>query len=250
MIRPAFTIGLIHHLLIVTNNYFELKADSVPPPSLYISLPIRYTNMSLRHIPVKIPKQAETTTTIVNQEDYDHLVKISPVWRLNNRGYVVASTRQEKVYQLKYMHKEIAGHTATHVNGDKLDNRRDNLARSFPRGFQSCPPLHDYLYLPGDEQRPKESSHQTIDYSNGKIYSGEIHNGIPHGFGTLRENRKTTLGWFMYGKFTTGLVMSHPPIPDRLKYLYEQNHTRPISAAFLVTKNGTHEGIGVRYIKN
>jgi hypothetical protein len=48
-------------------------------------------------------------------------------------------------------------------------------------------------------------------------YSGEIHGYKPHGFGTLTEENKMSLGWWLQGSFKSGIVMYLKPIPLLLK---------------------------------
>ena len=68
--------------------------------------------------------------TIVDDDDYEWLSKNK--WCFHSKGY---AHRRASIYEGKtgiiYMHREIAkpktGEQTDHINGDKLDNRRENL---------------------------------------------------------------------------------------------------------------------------
>jgi hypothetical protein len=256
--RSAFVLGIFHNLLALTSNFFELRADSPQLPAFDTSLVLPDScrfNMSFCEIPVKMPNEITETTTIVSPEDYDRLTAIAPEWRLSNRGYVVTSRRVHGKYRLTYMHKEVAGESAKHVNGDRLDNRRENLIRTKPRAppirltpAQPMSPLHlhtrhpilDYVQASEELMTDPIGKYNTIQYPSGKVYSGETHNGLPHGLGTLVENNRSSFGWFMYGQFRTGCVLDHPEVCDRLRYLYKQKYIRPIKDGFVVLPSGKH----------
>lgn len=247
----GFTFGILHTLLSFGSNYLELKSQKpeIQPFHPYIALPNNYMvqNSSFCEIPVKMPKKEGEVVTLVSPEDYPRLLHMSGSWRMNSKGYVVSSSRAAGKYRLTYMHREIAGHTATHLNGDRLDNRRSNLIPAKPRSppvILSAPPILDHIYQAAESTRPSTEKQQTVEYSDGKIYSGEVHNNIPHGLGTLIEKNRSTFGWFLFGTFRSGIVIDHPDVPDRLRYLYQQERTRPIASAFVVLKNGTHVNIG------
>ena len=187
----------------------------------------------------------------VSPADYDMLVSVAPVWRVSNRGYVISSKRVEGKYRLVYMHKIVAGGSAKHLNGDRLDNRRENLIptksrRPFieltPLNIGNVHPLLDFTKNAQDSlQYGASGRYDTIRYAGDKVYSGETHNGLPHGLGTLVERNRTSFGWFLYGQFKSGCVLDHPVVCDRLRYLYEQSYLRPIQDAFVVLPNGKHQ---------
>lgn len=65
---------------------------------------------------------------VVDDEDYDFVVRAAKCWRLNNDGYATASIGGKTVG----MHRLILGLTdpkwfTDHINHDTLDNRRSNL---------------------------------------------------------------------------------------------------------------------------
>lgn len=174
-----------------------------------------------------IPARLNNTKTLVNAlvspEDYEKLTTISDVWYVSSSGYVVSSKRENGKYTRKYMHRVIMGTTARHVNGDRLDNRRNNLvniSRKRPADM-----MHEdfkiHTSLPTEISStdciPKDGENVIIHYKNEeKIYSGEIHNYLPHGFGLLTETQKSCLGWWIQGKFRKGIIMEHKPLPPRI----------------------------------
>jgi hypothetical protein len=257
MMHAFISLGFIHHLLSLSSNYFELRADSIPAPAVFVAMPDScVVNRSWCEIPIRTINDLTEDFTLVSPQDYDRLVAIAPVWRVSNSGYVVTSRRVDGRYRMTYMHREVAGSTATHINGDRLDNRRENLAPTRPRGspimlndpetpflLYSAPEIDDRTYIALDETRPGADKQQTVVYPSGKVYSGEVLHGVPHGLGSLVEKNRTSFGWFMHGQFRNGVVLDHPPVCKRLRYLYVQDHVRPICGGFLVNKNGFHEDI-------
>jgi len=253
--RLAFTFGIVHHLLALSSNYLELRNTSdelLPSIAHRVVLPERcLLNMSYCEIPVKVPKTETQIMTSVSPEDYSLLKSIAPVWRMNSAGYVICSKRSDGRYRLVYMHRIVAGGPAKHLNGDRLDNRRENLIPTKPRRpFIQLTPLDLRSAHPiGDAVRTVEDAiitepigkYCTISFSGEKLYSGEVHNCLPHGFGTLLEKNRSCFGWFMHGTFKSGCVLDHPDVCDRLRYLYSQSHVKPIRDAFVVRANGKHE---------
>lgn len=255
--RPpiGFTIGLMHHLLSLSSTYLELRSareEFLPTPIHRIVVPDKcFANMSYCEIPVKVPNTETQIMTCVSPSDYEDLKSMASTWRMNNNGYVVTSRRKDGKYQLLYMHKIVAGGPAKHLNGDRLDNRRENLIPTKPRrpfiqltplDINSTHPLMDYVQ-DVEQAMINESigKYSTITYSHGKTYSGETHNGLPHGLGTLIEQNRSSFGWFIYGQFKSGCVLDHPPVCDRLQYLYTSPYRKPIRDAFVVLPSGRHQ---------
>jgi hypothetical protein len=225
---------LYHQLFVLVQSYLELKMDA-PSHDLgskqhFAAPSYSCRNASFCSIPVRMPNTKEEVSALVSPEDYDKLIDITPVWHVSSSGYVITSKRVDKKNVVRYMHREILGDSGSHVNGDKFDNRRCNLRlsrRNHPRPcevveeelIKTVSPLLDHTYT--NEDCPGESRHCTIDYENGMVYKGEIHNYRPHGFGRLEEvnKHKISLGWWMQGTFKSGLVMYHAPIPLRLREL-------------------------------
>jgi hypothetical protein len=73
-------------------------------------------------------------SAIVDDEDFDSLAGFK--WRFLNSGYAVRSVSLNGHQRLILMHRVIAntplGKWTDHKNGDKLDNRRENLRHCSP----------------------------------------------------------------------------------------------------------------------
>ena len=74
--------------------------------------------------------------TIVDDEDYERLIKHSWAWRpskwsLNGEGYAVRGSKKRGEPSTIYMHREILnapeGSSIDHINLHSLDNRKENL---------------------------------------------------------------------------------------------------------------------------
>ena len=67
---------------------------------------------------------------IVDERDYEYVNSFSP-WYENDNGYVMKKTRQNGKNVSIRLHRLIAqppkGLVVDHINGNKLDNRRENL---------------------------------------------------------------------------------------------------------------------------
>lgn len=84
-------------------------------------------------IPVSLPKKNGTVFAKVSPDDYATIMSASNKWRLCYSGYPIFVKRKNDTFTTTYMHKLIHGGSAKHINGDRLDNRRENLMDS-PRG--------------------------------------------------------------------------------------------------------------------
>lgn len=62
---------------------------------------------------------------VVDKQDYDSIRSIT--WRLSSHGYAVTSVDGKTVYMHRHINKTPKGLETDHINGDRLDNRRDNL---------------------------------------------------------------------------------------------------------------------------
>lgn len=78
----------------------------------------------MREIPLTKGKVA-----IVDDEDYVRLAKYK--WHLFSRGYAARGIWENGKVKAIYMHREIlnveSGFVTDHINGDRLDNRKENL---------------------------------------------------------------------------------------------------------------------------
>lgn len=98
----------------------------------------RYPNKQGLFIPLRNGKGEVIDYTWIDQDDYE---RISPYsWRINSNGYVIRSTSKgsrkdntRKIGITIYLHREILGLKTgdglegDHLNGNVLDNRKENL---------------------------------------------------------------------------------------------------------------------------
>lgn len=221
--RGAF---FFHQLLLLGQSYFELKTLSPSEQDVRVErvfVPMdTINNSSSCLIPVSTPRKLEVLSAIISKEDYERIVAISPTWRISSSGYVVIGKRINGKNTLRYLHKEIFGGTCTHINGDKLDNRRCNLVGSKKRRRPADLNLESIMQFIDDP----------VIYPDGKQYYGEQKDSVPQGFGLLVESKKRSMGWWDMGVFTNGLVMDLVPVPDRMKELVTLFH--PVSRVIMV----------------
>jgi hypothetical protein len=73
---------------------------------------------------------SDNTSVLVDDDDYERLSQWK--WSANGNGYAVRNERYEpKKYRKQYLHRAIMnakpGEIVDHINGNTLDNRKDNL---------------------------------------------------------------------------------------------------------------------------
>lgn len=231
--RVAF---FFHHLMVLGQSYLELKADSPVFPSVpaeHMTAPTPPpSNDSFCFIPARLPRQGGEVNIPISLEDYDRIVEIASLWRVSSSGYVVVGKRVNGKNTVRYLHKEVFGDTCTHINGDRLDNRRSNLASSKKR---RRPAEMDLLEFVDSPLLFEAIQTDPVTYSNGKKYYGEEHETKPHGFGMLVEPKKRSLGWWWDGEFYSGIVMHLAAVPERMNDCVQVFH--PVEEAVLVHRN-------------
>lgn len=220
------------HLFTVMQTFFELRTMNPADSQEFVGarqeciLNTMSPSDSFCIIPARLNNTKTLVNALVSQEDYEKLTTISEIWYVSSSGYVVSSKRENGKYKRTYMHRVIMGTTARHINGDRLDNRRNNLvniSRKRPidkinKDFK----LHTVFpaEMLSTDCIPKDGENVIIHYKNEeKIYSGEIRNFLPHGFGMLTETQKSCLGWWIQGIFEKGIIMEHKHLPPRIATL-------------------------------
>jgi len=88
------------------------------------------SNANYTSIPVRRPNDTiPTTYAIIDQEDLPTVQNY--VWRLSTSGHILST----KNGVTTYLHRLIFGGTSRHISGNRMDNRRQNLQASKPRGI-------------------------------------------------------------------------------------------------------------------
>lgn len=171
-------------------------------------------------IPVRLPNNKGFVQATVSPEDHADLSKPEMRWRLGSSGYPMYVKRVNKQLTTIWMHKLVAGGPASHINGDRLDCRRENLVESARKSrFEiKTPPAawdktEDFDWC--DRDLRYYSGFANIAYDEGKFYSGQVVYGIPNGFGNLYEPQqcKHTSGEWVSGEIVKGMVVEHEYLP-------------------------------------
>jgi len=199
--------------------------------------------MDCHKIPVRLPNNQGWTEAVVSPEDYTELTKPDMRWRMGSSGYPMYVRRVNKYLTTIWMHKLVAGGPATHVNGNRLDCRRENLvesSRKAPFAIKTPEALYDSVeeFEWGDRQLRYYSGFANIHYDKGKFYSGQVVHGIPHGFGNLYEPEKCrhTSGNWINGEMTRGMVVEYDYLPNCMCNVFAGCSTRRVKHIQLIDK--------------
>ena len=179
----------------------------------------------------------------MSAEDYMELSKPEMRWRMGSSGYPMYVKRVNKCLTTIWMHKLVAGGPATHVNGDRLDCRRENLvesARKPPFEIKTPKAIYDSVeeFEWGDRQLRYYSGFANIHYDKGKFFSGQVVYGLPHGFGNLYEPGKCrhTSGNWVNGDMARGMVVEYEYLPNCMCNVFAGCSTRRVKHIQLIDK--------------
>jgi hypothetical protein len=207
-----------HFLLGVCQNYLELKTGSPTLDYAPVQLaPIKMTapvNDSSCFVLAAHPRDPNLVKVLISPEDYEKVAEIASTWRVSSSGYVVVGKRVQGKNKVTYLHKVVFGDTCTHINGNRLDNRRNNLTASKKRRRPTEMNKEDLLEFIDDPYDIKRLKDTSTTYPDGKIFFGETKNMKPHGFGMLVESKKRSIGWWIDGEFDSGIIMSLACVPS------------------------------------
>ena len=176
--------------------------------------------MTGNKIPVRLANNQGWVEATVSPEDYADLSKPDMRWRMGSSGYPMFVKRVNKELTTVWMHKLVGRGPSTHINGNRLDCRRENLipsARKSPFELKTPESLWDNVedYDWNDRDLRFYTGFANITYDQGKTYSGQVVHGIPHGFGTLCEpgpGKKSSGNW-VDGQLKIGMVTEHECLP-------------------------------------
>lgn len=90
--------------------------------SIFVKMERAHSLEVVAHVPVRCPGTRDSFIYAMVDWDQEHVTR-GYKWRLTTKGHVIASHKKAVVY----LHKLVAGGSATHCNGNRLDNRRSNL---------------------------------------------------------------------------------------------------------------------------
>lgn len=194
-------------------------------------------------IPVRLPNNRGFTEAIVSPEDYPTLVNMS--WRLGSSGYPMFVKRVNSELITVWMHKLVLGAPATHINGDRLDCRRENLIASGRKpAFEIKTPESTWDSVEefsGDDRDLRfYSGFANIHYEKGKFFSGQVVHGIPHGFGNLYEPEKArhTSGNWREGVMKKGMVVEYDYLPNCMCNVFAGCSRRRVKHIQLINDEG------------
>lgn len=197
--------------------------------------------MDTNKIPVRLPKNQGYANAVVSPEDYSELTQPGMRWRMGSSGYPMYVKRINRELTTVWMHKLVAGGPATHLNGDRLDCRRENLVESNRKPkFEIKTPeaLYDGVeeFNGGDRDLRYYSGFANIHYERGKFFSGQVVYGIPHGFGFLYEpdTAKHSSGNWINGVMTEGMVVQYEYLPHCMCNVFGGCPTRRVKHINLI----------------
>lgn len=171
-------------------------------------------------IPVRLPNNQGWVEATVSPEDLPTLSGPEMRWRLGSSGYPMFVRRVNKELVTVWMHKLVAGGPSTHINGDRLDCRRENLVpscRKSPFEIRTPESVWDSVeeFDGNDRDLRFYTGFASVKYDEGKSFSGQVVHGIPHGFGSLVEpgiNRQSSGNW-VEGSLKKGMVVEYEHSP-------------------------------------
>lgn len=197
--------------------------------------------MSVNKISVRLPKNKGFVEATVSPEDYANLTLPGMKWRVGSSGYPMFVKRVNKELTTIWMHKLVAGGPATHINGDRLDCRRENLIESGRKSaFEIVTPdaVYDSVeeFVGTDRDLRFYSGFANIHYDKGKFYSGQVVHGVPHGFGNLYEPEKCkhSSGNWVSGAMKKGMVVEYDYLPNCMCNVFAGCSTRRVKHIQLI----------------
>jgi len=183
-------------------DWGDFRSQAPRPPAVVPTLTSMCTGQSPRAVvPVWSKNASDFVDAWVSPEDEERVKAAAKNWYLSSTGYVVSGSRAQGKYRLTYLHKLVAGEgaKASHLNGDRLDNRRCNLVRKPPRG--------EFLIRTPDLQATDQLPEGRVEYADGKVYQGFLERRRPHGAGILYDGSKMSVGNWSQGTFQEGVMV-------------------------------------------
>lgn len=181
--------------------------------------------ISYKTIPVLLQNNDGHKLAKVDAEDYDKIMRFADIWRLTTNGYARTTKQINGESKMFYIHSLVFGDRARHINGDRLDNRRQNLVAVTKKRRTSstkdedendfkisrptvvsdeCVEFHHH-----EATLDSYTGYAIIHYRKQKHYSGLVKNGVPSGYGLLyeHESQQQSMGMWICGKMVQGMVL-------------------------------------------
>lgn len=179
-------------------------------------------------IPVLLHNNSGVAYSKIDKQDYQWIIDFATTWRLTTNGYARTTKNVDGKHKMFYIHSLVFGDRARHINGDRLDNRRQNLVAVTKKRRNSDRDEQDFKISRPTvvseecvEFHNQESSlhsytgYAIIHYRKQKHYSGLVEEGIPSGYGILYEHefQQQSMGMWKNGKMIQGMVLQYRPLP-------------------------------------
>lgn len=257
----AFLLVNLVHLKCLINSYVDVQLarqdlivrqmESQPPN--HHGAPSRMSHFKL--IGVQKPNNTGVVYSKIDPDDYDRIMELSQTWKLSPSGYAFVCKRVgENKQQTKtiYLHREIYGTQARHINGDRLDNRRCNLVLSTRKLARPPTVAEEFVlhqvrmmttscctYDEDDPVLPQVNGYAIIKMANQKIYSGEVLAGKPRGYGMISVNGDSPYdmtGLWENGHLMNGIITYYKPLPQVWEPMPRVLTTREIVSIEVVSR--------------
>ena len=216
------------HLKSLLNTYIDIQLsrqqmistiEEHTTPCLMTTIPLQ----QWVDVPVTLANKSGVDYAKVSEPDVQKVISLGTTWRRASSGYAILVENQNGKFITHYMHKIVFGGPAHHLNGDRLDNRRENLCSTTRKRKQKDFELHTLrmgpdeinTYNSTDPILPCVSGFVRVEYANGKTYIGEVENGIPHGYGSMFKKNPPyeTNGMWVNGQIKEGMVTHFKQLP-------------------------------------
>lgn len=199
----------LHHVLVVTNvltDIYSSRNEMLQTVAEHASTILPSDKLNSTLIPLSDGRHA-----IVSPQDYERISSLKANWKVSSSGYPIFVKRVQSKSKTVYMHRLIVPTPSRHLNGNRLDNRRENLVPS----FRNTPRNDDFLSsLPANEAPEFDYKSSKlcetngvvkVTYEDGRVYQGSVKQGIPHGYGELTAEHVKTIGEWADGIVKNGL---------------------------------------------
>lgn len=200
----------LHHLIVLTNVLGDVYSSRAAMLETVAENAVRQMDISpTNHTQIPL---ANGKYALVSPEDYSTLMDMNVNWKVSSSGYPIYVKRLKTKSKTFYMHRLIKQTPCRHLNGNRLDNRRENLVPSYRNASKDT---EDFLVKLPEEDAPifdyrcpilkQTDGVVKVSYEDGRVYEGSVKKGIPHGYGELSAMNLKTVGEWADGVVRKGL---------------------------------------------